>query len=138
MLNIQYTGRKPFKANPTDAGMDLYVDKETTLHPNEPTLVGTGTRLAIPHGYYGLLTIRSSLGVKGVTLTNGVGVIDSDYRGEIRMNLYNQTREPYVLHEGERVGQIIISPIPDVVLQEVKALDVTERGESGFGSTGRT
>lgn len=131
----------PTRAHPTDAGLDLKAAKETTLRWDEITRVGTGIKVEIPKGYVGLVYPRSGLAVNyGINLANSVGVIDSDYRGEIICAL--KYRQPgrnsgyYVVKKYERIAQLVIVPIalPEVV--HVKELENTVRGEGGFGSSG--
>ena len=97
---------------------------------------GTGLAVAIPAGYVGLLFPRSSCSTKGVSLANSVGVIDSDYRGEVKLRYYTVSEFAGHYSIGERIGQLVILPRPQVTMLEVDELDETERGEGGFGSTG--
>jgi dUTP pyrophosphatase len=136
-LRLDYTGRKPSVANNGDAGLDLCADHDQTLPANGVAMVSTGTRLAIPDGYFGLLVGRSGLGVKyGVRLANSVGIIDSGYRGEIIVGLENNGPEDYSVSEGERIAQIVIVPFAQASLHLVRSFDTTERGDGGFGSSG--
>lgn len=136
-MKIEYTGRKPLRAHPTDAGMDLYADQQTTIPPGEVVKIGTGTHIAIPEGFFGLLALRSSIGSGILSLANGVGIIDSDYRGELILAVRNNSSHvTSTIYEGVRIGQLVIIPIPEIELIEKEALDVTERNQSGFGSTG--
>lgn len=135
-LRLDYAGRKPHQATPESAGLDLFASSETPLPSHQVVMIGTGTRLAIPNGFFGLLAIRSSLGAKGISLANGVGIIDADYRGEVKVAIRNGGNHSTIA-EGERIAQLIIVPFAQVALHEVRAFDVTERGEGGFGSTGR-
>jgi len=98
--------------------------------------VPLGVRFAIPAGHVGLLFSRSSLGKRGLVIPNGVGVIDSDYRGEVCALLQNLSGEDVVIRDGERIAQLVILPLPAVAFREVAELDDTARGEAGFGSTG--
>ena len=120
------------------AGSDLYADEAFTLAPFERRLVPTGLIAAIPPGFEGQIRPRSGLAFKhGVTVVNAPGTIDSDYRGEIKVALVNLSTQPFHAERGERVAQIVIAPVAQVRWQETTALDETERGEGGFGSTGR-
>lgn len=121
----------PQKAHSTDAGFDL----TATWRKVDGNIVTYGTDLAfeIPNGYVGLIFPRSSVYKKNLTLTNSVGVIDSGYRGEVMFKFY-KTDDMYTV--GERVGQMIIMPYPEVSFTEVKTLDDSERGKGGFGSSG--
>ena len=123
------------------AAMDLCacIDEPVTLEAGARALLPTGIAIALPDaGYVALLFARSGLGVKkGVCLSNGVGVIDSDYRGEIRVGLVNLGDEPYTVQPGDRIAQLMIAPVLRPTLAYVEELDDTARGVGGFGSTGR-
>ncbi len=122
------------------AGMDLCaaIDAPITLAPGQGAAIGTGLAMAIPHGFEGQVRPRSGLAAKfQVTVTNAPGTIDEDFRGEIRVLLINHGREPFVVNNGERIAQLVIAPVVQAELVEVEALDDTERGAGGFGSTGR-
>lgn len=121
------------------AGADLcaLTDDDITLAPGETTFVHTGLAAAIPQGYVGLVCARSGLASKqGLAPANKVGVVDADYRGELMVALHNHSGEARVIHNGDRIAQMVILPYltADFVLSE--ELDETERGEGGFGSTG--
>ena len=130
----------PYYASAGAAAMDLHACLE------EPVTIPAGGRAAIPTGIaiglpspdtVGLVFARSGLAVKhGIGLSNGVGVIDSDYTGEIRVGLINQSAVPYDLHPGERIAQLVVMPICRPELVEADTLEETERGAGGFGSTG--
>jgi dUTP pyrophosphatase len=139
---IERNGKKPpvpFYATDGAAGLDLTVfGEDVSISPNGHAVVKTGICVAIPNGHVGLIFVRSSLGVKrGITLSNSVGVIDSDYRGELLVSLHNTLSETAVLHEGERVAQLVVVPCPRHELVECDQLDSTDRGEGRFGSTGK-
>lgn len=122
------------------AGADLYacLDEEVTILPGETAWIPTGIALEVPEGCAGLVYARSSLGVKrGLAPANKVGVIDSDYRGEIRVVLLNHGKEPQTVQSGERVAQFIITPVLTPAYEEVEELSDTARGVAGFGSTGK-
>ena len=122
------------------AGADLYacLDDEVTILPGETAWIPTGIALEVPEGCAGLVYARSSLGVKrGLAPANKVGVIDSDYRGEIRVVLLNHGKEPQTVQSGERVAQFIITPVLTPAYEEVEELSDTARGVAGFGSTGK-
>ena len=131
----------PRRATEGAAGMDLYacIDENITLAPQQLVIVPTGIAIELPDsGCAAFLYARSGLGVKhGSCLGNGVGVIDSDYRGEVCVGLCNVSDKPYVIAPGERIAQMVIAPVftPDVV--EVSELSDTQRGAGGFGSTGK-
>ena len=141
---VKLTGRDgvkmPVRATSGSAGFDLCaaLDAPLTLEPGKLASVPTGIAVKLPEGSVGLLFGRSGLGVKhGITLSNSVGVIDSDYTGEIFVGLCNVSDEPYTVMPLDRIAQLIVtSPMP-VTLVPAEALEVTERGEGGFGSTGR-
>lgn len=126
----------PVKAHPTDAAYDLCVREDMTLAPNEFRMAGTGLAFAIPERWRGMIYPRSGLGCKGLVLRNTVGVIDSSYRGEVMLTLWNTSADPIQLHAGDRVAQMCIELVPDSTLVEVDELDETERGTGGFGSSG--
>ena len=130
----------PVRATSGSAGLDLSacIDAPMTLAPGQRALVPTGLAAAIPAGAAGMIYARSSLGVKhGIALSNGVGVIDSDYRGEIRVGLTNLSDAPYTVMPGDRVAQLAVVPVVQAALERVEELDDTGRGSGGFGSTGR-
>lgn len=118
------------------AGADLTTVQDLLVKPGRVRTAPTGVRVAIPEGHVGLLALRSSLGVKGLSIPNGLGVIDSDYRGEI-MLILTAAQEPVQLREGDRVAQLIVVPVAEPVYERVPALGSTERGEGGLGSTGQ-
>lgn len=131
----------PKRATSGSAGMDLYacIDAPIELNPGDRVMVPTGIAIALPSAdLVALIFARSGLAVKkGVNLSNSVGVIDSDYRGEIQVGLINQSKEAYTLEAGERIAQLVVMPVCLLEPQQVEELDDTERGEGGFGSTGR-
>lgn len=108
------------------------------IPPGERALVPTGLALAIPAGWEGQVRPRSGLALKnGLTLANSPGTIDSDYRGPFGVILINLGREPFTVHHGDRIAQLVIAPAPLVRMVEVESLDETARGDGGFGHTGR-
>lgn len=122
------------------AGADLYacLDTAVTIAPGEVFWVPTGIALEVPKGCAGLVYARSSMGAKrGLAPANKVGVVDSDYRGEIRVVLLNHSNQPQVLQPGERVAQFVITPVLTPAYEEVEELSDTVRGTGGFGSTGK-
>lgn len=130
----------PFRATDGSAGFDLSacISEPICLKPGQRALIPTGIAAAIPPGAAGMIYARSSLGVKhGVALSNGVGVIDSDYRGEIHVGLHNFSQETYIVHPGERIAQLVLHPVLLPEVEETQLLDETIRGAGGFGSTGR-
>ncbi len=122
------------------AGADLYacLDAPVTIAPGQTAWIPTGLALEVPEGCAGLVYARSSLGVKrGLAPANKVGVIDSDYRGEVRVVLLNHGQETQIIAHGERVAQFLITPVLTPVYEEVEELTDTNRGVGGFGSTGK-
>lgn len=128
----------PFHATDFSAGADIRSNENVTINPGETVMVKTGIFLAIPPGYFGLLCSRSSLGVKNrVVVSQGVGVIDSDYRGEVRVPLTNLSEIPYSISAQDRIAQLVILPYVTCTYQQVDTLPDTERAAGGFGSTGK-
>ena len=122
------------------AGADLYSaeDADVVIAPSETKFIGTGLAMEIPEGYVGLVYARSGLACKrGLAPANKVGVVDSDYRGEIKVALHNHGKEAQTVEKGERIAQMVIAPYLSVNYEEADELSETERGEGGFGSTGR-
>lgn len=126
----------PRRAHDTDAGADLRAAYSYTIRPHTAELVDTGIRIAIPTGYFGMVVSRSGHGKHRISLANRVGVIDSAYRGNIMVRLENLSDSDFVINRLDRIAQLVIIPclLPDFILSE--NLDETERGDSGFGSTG--
>lgn len=131
--------REPSRAHDGDAGYDLYAVEAATLGPGERASVGTGIAVAIPDGWAGLVLPRSGLASRhGITIPNAPGLIDSGYRGEVRVLLLNtDPREPFEVAVGDRIAQLLLvrHEAPEVL--EVESLDETVRGAGGFGSSGR-
>lgn len=127
----------PTRAHSSDAGLDLYVPEGQAclVRPGAVYTIDLGIRVAIPCGYYGQLTLRSSTGAKGLSMPHGVGVIDAGYRGNVKVAI-TALAEPAMINVGERLCQLIILPRPSVEVQSGTVDDVTERGQGGFGSTG--
>ncbi len=131
----------PAYATPGSAGMDLRacIDEPLTIPAGGRAKVPAGFAMALPGPeYVALVFARSGLAVKhGVALSNGVGVVDSDYRGEVTVGLINQGQESYTIQPGDRVAQMVILPVEQAALIPVAELDETQRGAGGFGSTGK-
>ena len=125
----------PTKGNDDDAGWDLYANESVTIPAGATVLVSTGIAMAIPKGYTGLIWDRSSMGVKGIH--RHAGVVDSGYRGPVKVCLHNTTGNPYTVDIGDRVAQILIQGVPAFKIHEVEELNSTDRGSGGFGSTGK-
>lgn len=122
------------------AGYDLCacIDKPLTVEYGDMVVIPTGLAMEIPEGYAGMIYTRSGLGVKfGLHVSNGVGVIDSDYRGEIHVGLRHSGKEPYTISPNDRIAQLILMPVFTPQVEEIFALTETERGGGGFGSTGK-
>lgn len=130
----------PTYGTPFSAGADLYAceGEEVTINSGETKLIHTGIALEIPEGYVGLIYARSGIATKrGLAPSNKVGVIDSDYRGEIMVSLLNHSKSPQTIADGERIAQLVITPYLKVEYTETDTLSDTVRGEGGFGSTGK-
>jgi len=132
----------PTKSRKTDAGYDLYADEDIAIYPEDTKLISTGIAFAIPDGYAGLIWDRSGLGSKGIH--RHAGVVDSSYRGEVKVALSNSrardvefTDNIYFISKGDRIAQILFQKVPHFDLVETEELDGTSRGSSGFGSSGR-
>jgi dUTP diphosphatase len=127
----------PVYAKLGDAGLDLRASEFASLEPGERRLVPTGLAVAIPEGHAGFVLPRSGLAMqKGVTVLNAPGLIDSGYRGELKVLLINHGGEAVAIARGERIAQLVIQPVASVTLVEVERLPVSARGVGGFGSTG--
>ncbi len=129
----------PFRATEASAGADLYccIDEAVCIAPGERKLVPTGIAVQIPEGCGGFVFPRSGSAIKkGLSMANAVGVIDSDYRGELCVPLINLGSEPIVIENGERIAQLVIIPVELCGYEESDTLDETARGLGGFGSTG--
>ena len=121
------------------AGMDIraYIDELAVIEPGCRALISTGLFMEIPPGYEVQIRARSGLAVKhGIGLTNGVGTIDSDYRGEIKVSLINWGDEPFTVNNGDRIAQMVVARYESAYLEQVEQLSETDRGDGGFGHTG--
>jgi len=130
----------PTYGSELSAGCDLYsaIDKNIEIKPGETKLITTGIGMEIPGGYVGLVYARSGIATKqGLAPANKVGVIDSDYRGEIMVALHNYSNTPQQIEPNERIAQLVIAPYIAAVFEETENLEETDRGSGGFGSTGR-
>ena len=130
----------PAYATEKSAGMDLKanITEHITLGPLERAMVPTGLFMALPDGTEAQVRPRSGLAAKfGISVLNAPGTIDADYRGEVKVILVNLSNEPFVVNPGERIAQLVIARYEKIEWDEVEVLDETERGEGGFGSTGR-
>ena len=126
----------PTRSNYSDAGWDLYSTITRTLAPSQRAMFSTGVSLEIPEGHVGLIWPRSGLSVKcGIDVL--AGVVDSGYRGEVKVCLYNTGHDWLNVQEGDRIAQILFQEVPEFQLKEVELLNNSTRGEGGFGSSGR-
>ena len=132
---LSETAISPKYANPGDAGMDFYSNETVNLQPNERKLISTGIIMAIPEGYVGLIWDKSGLASKH-GLKTMAGVIDSGYRGEIKVLVHNLSNQLYLVEAGKKIAQMLIQPVEQKTITEVEDLNQTDRGEGGFGSTG--
>lgn len=138
-LKIMTDGQMPSYQTSGSCGIDLYCsnDEDIIIEPGEMKKINTGLKLEIPQGFFGAVYPRSSTGVKKhLMLANTVGVIDSDYRGEIMIFMYNYGKSPQAIKKGDRIAQLVIQPYERCELIKVDNLEETDRGEGGFGSTG--
>lgn len=129
----------PEYATNGSSGMDLYanIDKKVTVKMGEVSLIGTGIRISLPEGYEAQIRARSGLALKhGIFLVNGIGTIDSDYTGEIKVILSNAKKEPFDITPGMKIAQMVIVKYEKAEFIEVKSLEKTSRGDGGFGHTG--
>ena len=136
---ISKSGRIPEYKTEGASGMDLkaYLSQPVTLHPMERMLVPTGLYMELPPGYEAQARARSGLAIKhGIGLVNGIGTIDSDYRGELCIPLINWGSEDFVINDGDRIAQLVIARYEKVEVELTDSLEETERGEGGFGHTG--
>ena len=124
----------PSYAHILDAGMDLFSCEEIILPPHERKLVPTGIAMAIPQGYVGLIWDKSGIASKGIKTMGGV--IDSNYRGEIKVIMHNLSTEVYKIEQGHKIAQMLIQEVKQKEIVEVEDLEETDRGAGGFGSTG--
>lgn len=139
-VKLTDTAQAPTRGSKQAAGWDLYAnleDKTLLIAPYETVIVPTGIAIALPEGTFGAIFARSGLATKrGLAPANKVGVIDSDYRGEIMVALHNHSRHTQILENGERIAQLVVISYCPIILNETEALPSTERGSGGFGSTG--
>ena len=143
-MKVKIVNRSPYPtpayATEQSAGMDLKaaVQEPITLGPLERALIPTGLYIALPDGTEAQIRPRSGLAAKhGISVLNAPGTVDADYRGEIKVILVNLSNEPFVVNPGERIAQMVVARYEKVEWDEVEVLDETERGEGGFGSTGK-
>ena len=128
------SGYLPNKAHEDDGGIDLYSAEDKVVKARDCAVFDTQTRFQIPRGYAGLLVSKSGLNMKGLTST---GLIDCGYTGTVRVKLYNNSDKDYHVKAGDKISQLMVVPILNEKLEQVDTLEDTERGENGFGSSGR-
>ena len=139
IIKLNENAKMPHYGSKYAAGADLYalIDEPVIIEPNETKLIHTGLAMEIPEGYAGLIYARSGLASKkGLAPANKVGVIDSDYRGEVMVALLNHSQIAQIIEPFERIAQLVIAPFLKVEYVEADELEGTERGTGGFGSTG--
>ncbi|PKO97130.1 MAG: dUTP diphosphatase [Bacteroidetes bacterium HGW-Bacteroidetes-7] len=143
-MEVKIVNKSPFKlpeyATIHSAGMDMRanLNESIIIQPLQRVMVPTGVHIQLPDGYEAQIRPRSGLAAKhGIGIVNSPGTIDADYRGEIKIILVNLSNEPFTLNPGERVAQMVIARYEKAVWKECDSLDESERGEGGFGSTGR-
>lgn len=130
--------RRPEYQTAGSAGMDICSSQSVTIPPGQWTMVSTGLMLAIPEGFVGMVCPRSGLAFKhGITVLNGPGIVDSDFRGELKVILINHSESAFQVQSGDRIAQLVISPLMRARLNPVSSLSETARGDGGFGSTGK-
>jgi len=127
----------PSHAHPGDGGVDLYARDGASLAAGERAVIATGIAIAIPHGYAGLVTPRSGLAARhGIGVVNGPGLVDSGYRGELKVILVNHGQETVHIARGERIAQLVVVAVMDQEFEVVEELPASTRGDGGLGSTG--
>lgn len=139
IVKLQQNAHIPTYGSADAAGADLYacIDEAVTIQPSQTVLIPTGLSMEIEQGFAGFIYARSGLATKrGLAPANKVGVIDSDYRGQVMVSLHNHTEQPQTVEPGERVAQMVFAPVYQAQFCETDTLQDTERGTGGFGSTG--
>ena len=140
VVKVRENAEIPERATRESAAVDLKacIDEAVTIAPGASVTIPTGIALEVPEGCGAFIFARSGLGIRhGIALSNGVGVIDADYRGEICVGLHNHSDESYTVNPGDRIAQMAIMPVIMAGFFEAESLSVTERGTGGFGSTGK-
>jgi dUTP pyrophosphatase len=132
---LQPGAKLPERAHPSDAGADLFALEAYEIYPGEQKLVDTGVAVKIPRGFAGFIFNRSSQGKKGITIPHSVGVIDSDYRGNLKVLLKNISEDPHLVQPGDRIAQLVVQRVELPTFRD--AWNDTQRGTGGFGSTGQ-
>lgn len=140
LKKLNDSAKIPERGSDYAAGYDLFanISENVEILPHETKIIGTGISCAVPEGYFGGVFARSGLSSKeGLRPANCVGVVDSDYRGEIKVALHNDSETPRTIVPNQKIAQFVVVPFLTVEFQEVAELDSTDRGEGGFGSTGK-
>ncbi len=132
---IHEDAKLPLYQHKGDAGLDIFSSIDCVLEKGEVKPVSSGIKVAIPEGYVGLIWDKSGISLKGVHRL--AGVVDSGYRGEVKVVMVNLGDEPFVIEKGMKIAQLLIQPINEMEVVEVEELEETSRGEEGFGSTGK-
>lgn len=137
-FTLDVGARLPEKKHPEDAGYDIYANEHVVIQPGERYAVGTGVHYQPDPEWYIQIVPRSGLALKnGITVLNTPGTVDSNYRNQVKVILANLGNEPFEVNRGDRIAQMIFCPVYDVVFDEVDSLDDSDRGQGGFGSTGK-
>ena len=134
-IKLDHGAIMPSRAHGTDAGLDLYAPEDATVWPHHRTIIDTGVHVEIPEGCVGLLTSKSGLMAKHGIVS--AGTIDCGFTGAIKAVLFNLSSEPFYIEKGQKITQMVLFPIITPDLEVVDELSATERGENGFGSTGK-
>ena len=143
LINNRSENPNPEYATEGSAGFDIRASQDITIPPGETVVIGTGLYFAVPRGFEAQIRMRSSLATQGLTIPNAPGTIDSDYRGEVKVVMYNLGRRGYMVEHGDRIAQVVVAAVVKTTpyfLSQKEYLDaslITIRGDKGFGSTGR-
>jgi dUTP pyrophosphatase len=135
VLKLHPDARLPVRAHPGDAGLDLHGLEDVELGPAQGKVLRTGVAVAVPAGHVGMIADRSSMAKRGLKVAGGI--VDSGYRGEVGVVLWNVSSEPVRLKAGDRIAQLLVLPIAVPEVRAAESLDGTARGAGGFGSTGK-
>lgn len=139
-MKLNKFAKEPTRGSAEAAGYDLYAatDSKCEIQPHQTVKIGTGLSIELPSGTFGAIFARSGLATKqGLRPANCVGVVDSDYRGEVIVAIHNDTNDTQAIQAGDRIAQLVVLPYTSVDFDEVEKLSETDRGEGGFGSTGK-
>lgn len=130
--------KMPYRANEGDAGLDIHSVEKKTIQPSDTALIRTGIQMALPKGTEAQIRPRSGLALNhSITVLNSPGTIDEGYRGEVKIILINHGKEDFVIEKGMRIAQMVIAPVLQVTVKQTENLTNTDRGEGGFGSSGK-